>query len=132
MSAATFRSRAVVKLDRPAQPDVQLTEEDAQNPKKISVVVTKLLRDVAGLLRRFAPQERTFEDIAVAGSTGSPVSVRLPHGLNGRVRWWIADWSSTSTVAPVFRTNTTNTTKNVLVLSCCTTGTVSIMVRGAG
>lgn len=81
------------QLDRPAQPDEVVTEQDVQQPAKLARMLGKLLKDVAGLLRRANPARIDFENV-VCGTNGT--SVRLAHRFNGRARWSVIGWDTPS------------------------------------
>lgn len=129
MAARVDKAGNVYQLDRPAEPDERVTEEDVQDADKLSRLLMRVLKDVAGIKRRFIPRRIDFEDRAVVAGT----PLRLPHGLNARVRWWVVDWIPTSpTDSPVFERNATDTTVNTLVLDVGNPGTVTIRLEVAG
>lgn len=79
------------RLDRPAEPDENLSESDLESPSKVVQLFLRLLRDVATLRRRWWPRRIDLED-RVVGNLGNAEPIRFPHGLDGRVRWWVVDW----------------------------------------
>ena len=119
----------VYQLDgRPASPEA-VTEDDVQDPKKLSRLIGRLLLDTAALRRRFNPTRVDFEDVPVL-NTGLTTS--LAHGLNGRVRWSVVGWQCPTNVAPILREDTTLTDGNTLVLRSYVTGTVTIRLETSG
>lgn len=130
MSAVTVPSIGKAKaLDGRAAPDEVVTEENVQDPKKLSELLVRLLRDVASLKRRFSPRRIDFEDVAVGGA-GATVS--LQHNFGGRVRWWIVDWSDASGTRSNIYRDTTLTTANTLVLVSLVVGIATIRVEETG
>lgn len=87
MSARIDRAGNVFRLDRQAEPDEVVSEEDARDPSKLSRLLMRLLKDVAGLRRRFAPRHLDFEDREV-DATGV-TKYRFPHNFNAPARWWV-------------------------------------------
>jgi hypothetical protein len=128
VSASVYRDGKVVQLDRPAMPDEVVTESDVQEPPKLARLLGRLLRDVAGLLRRWEPKRIDFEDIAcVAGET-----IRLEHGLGGRVRWWQVEWTGTGVGTFGGFEQTSATDNDTLVLLVVDNGTATVRVELAG
>jgi hypothetical protein len=128
MAATVPASGVVRQLDRPASPDEVMSEVDAQNAVKLARVLLRILKDVATLKRRWWPDRIDFEDfpVSTAGAT-----VTLNHGLGGRVRWWLVDWESSGTTAPILK-RTSATTNDSLVLASYVAGTATIRVEAAG
>lgn len=115
------------KLDRPAEPNDQITPDNVQDPDKLSRLIMGIARDVAGLKRRFAPRHIDFEDRTV-DATGT-TKYRFDHGFTGRVRWWPVDW--TGAAAPALSSDP-DTKEGSLVLISYVEGTVSVRVEEAG
>lgn len=115
MSARIDRAGNVYQLDRQVEPDEVVTEEDAKDAPKVARLLMRLLKDVAGLRRRFAPKRLDREDEAIVSTK---TTYRFPHGLGCRVRWWIVQWTATSTSANYFPMlmETSDTDLNTLVL----------------
>lgn len=130
MSSSTFRDGQMVRLDASTTTREAVTEEDVQDPAKLAELVQRVVRGLTELRQRFAPQTIDFEDVALTGSTGSPQNVRLEHRMGGRVRWYVVDWASSSTVAPVLR-KSAQTDDDTLVLDALSTGTATIRVEAA-
>jgi hypothetical protein len=131
MSARIDDDGTVTPLDGKATPDEVVTEDDVQKPPVLSRLIARVLRDVALLNRRWAPQRLVYPDRVSTGSTGAPQTFRFEHRLAGRVLWWVADWKSTATVAPAVR-KTTATTEDTLVLQVMTAGTFTLVIEEAG
>lgn len=129
MSAARIDSAGKVwNLDGRVEPDENITELDVQDPAKLSKLLGRVLASQATLRRNFVPRRLDFEDVAVGTLAAA---VPLQHGLNGRVRWWIVDWTSSGTAAPVLRRGAA-TDSNTLVLESYVAGTATIRIEEAG
>ncbi len=126
MSAHVTLAGRVVQLDRPAEPDELITEEDAKDAGKLARLLIRILKDVATLKRRFWPRRIDYAPLAVDG-TGT-TQYRFPHRFGGTVRWWPVD----STGAGAFLYRHSATTKDVLVLVSDSPCTVTIRVEEAG
>ncbi len=127
--SANFPLRGPVKqLDRRAEPEEQITEDQATEPPRVARLLMSLLRDVATLKRRWWPRRLDFEDRAV-DSTGTTL-YRFEHRLGGRVRWWVVDWQS-SVGSPWLNRDAT-TSNDVLVLVSLVSGTATIRIEEAG
>jgi hypothetical protein len=128
VSARIDHTGNVYQLDRKAEPDEVVTEEDVKDAGKLSRLLMRLLRDVFTLKRRFAPKRTDFEDRAVV--SGTPL--RLPHSFNARVRWWVVDWTPTTPGdLPIFEKSTASD-RRTLVLDVGNSGKVSVRVEVAG
>lgn len=129
-AAAKFTSGGEMKrLDRPAEPDVSITEDDVKDPSKLARLVFGLAKDLAQLRRRFAPRRIDFEDIGV-DDTGTK-KFRFEHGFNGQVRWWVVDAVDTGSGGPIL-TRHEDTSANVLVLVSLAACLVTVRVEEAG
>jgi hypothetical protein len=117
----------VIQLDRRAEPDEQVTDEDAKDAGRLARVLMRLLRDVAILRRRWAPRRVDFEDVEVDAT--ATVFYRFPHDFNGRVRWWVVDWSG-GAAPSLLRDGRSD--QNALVLVSTSAGTATIRVEEAG
>ena len=128
MSAIIPLNGKVRQLDRRAEPDELVTEDQARDPKRVARLLAQLLRDVASLKRRFWARHIDFEDRTVDATGTTPY--RFPHGFNGRVRWSVVDWVSASDGPRMARDTTSDA--NTLVLVSYEAGTVTIRVEEAG
>jgi hypothetical protein len=120
------------RLDRPAEPSENITEEDLKQPAKVVDLFLRLLRDVATLLRRWWPRRIDYEDFFV-DSGGA--EYRFPHGFDTRVRWWPVDWKPDVSGTPhqIERVDGTGKTDNkTLVLKSGAAGVVTLRVEEAG
>jgi hypothetical protein len=128
MSASTkvAADNSVTQLDRSAQPDELVTEDDASDAPKLARLLGRVLKDVASLKRRWVPRRIDFED-RVCGTAGATLSLR--HGFTGRVRWYVIGWSG-ATAAPALAESTTS--DSTLVLQSYVAGTATIRVEEAG
>jgi hypothetical protein len=128
--AAIIRPNGQVRqLDRPPTLDEVITEADVQDPSKLARLLLRLVKDVTTMLRRFWPRRVEFEDWPV-GTAGEIVT--LIHGFEARVRWYVVDWRSAGTDAPVLIQDTDATTPTKLVLASHVAGTATIRVEVAG
>lgn len=127
MSARIDKAGTIFPLDRRAEPEEQITEQQVQDPKRLARMLMTILRDVALLKRRWWPERIDFED-TVVDATGT-TKYRLPHQLGGRVRYWVVQWSGTT--APCLKQHA-DTTEDVLVLTSNVAGTATIRVEAAG
>lgn len=126
MAARIAASGKVYQLDRPAEPDEIVSEEDAGDVGKLSRLLIRLLRDVAAIKRRFFPRRVDFEDRAVDASMVT--KYRFPHGFNAAVRWWVVDATGD---CPAL-TRHADSDLNTLVLISNVACTVTIRVEVAG
>lgn len=115
------------QLDRRAQTDEVVAEQDVQDAPKLTKLLIRMLRDTASLRRRWWPRRIDFEDVAL-DATGSKL-FQLRHGFGGRVRWWIVEWNGAA--APNTRRHA-DTTADTLVLLSTVAGTATIRVEEAG
>lgn len=128
MSLVTPRAGKQRRLDRPATPDEQVTEDQVQDPARLTRIFLGLLRDVSALKRRWAPPFIEFEDFEF-DDTGTTV-YRFPHKLGGRVRWWVVDWTGAADGARLVRHS--SSTSDTLCLVSYEVGTATIRVEVAG
>jgi hypothetical protein len=127
MPARIDRAGKVHQLDRPAEPDELVTEEDVMDAPKLARILVRILKDIATIKRRFWPRRTDFEDREVTSGD----TLRLPHNFNARVRWWVVDWIPTTPGdIPVFERSATTTTR-VLALDVGNSGLVSVRVEVA-
>lgn len=89
MAARVSSTGKVYQLDRPAEPEQRVTEEDVQQPSKLARMLMALLKDVADIKRRFFPRRIDFEDVEVDNTGGK--KFYFHHNFGGRVRWWPVD-----------------------------------------
>ena len=105
---------------------IGISRKDIENPDKLVDVLNAIGRVVYSLTRFVDPPFVEFEDVDVPGGAAE---VTLPHGLGGRVRWWVTDWTCTSAATPILRKLTSKTTNDVLVLLSNQVGTATIRVQ---
>lgn len=117
------------QLDKPATGSDRFTAADAKDAEKLARKVQSLEDRLTGLERAFRPRWIEFEDVTVAASGAT---VRLPHGFNGRVRWEVRGWRTSSTLLWLFKEDTSATDANALVLLSYVAGTAVIRVVEAG
>lgn len=129
MSAYVANDGAVTSLDGKAAPDEIVSEEDAGDVKKLSKLLTRLLRELALLRRRWVPRRIVFRDVTTNGGAMTPQTHQFEHRFGGRVLWWVCDWNQSS--PPSLQRHTT-TTDDTLVLRSYGAGIVSICVEEAG
>lgn len=128
MSAVYPKDSKVRQLDRPAQPDEQITEEQVADPKRLSRLLNDLRTDTNAQKRRWQPSFIEHEDVAVNG-TGT-TKYRFPHKLGMRVRWWPVDWTG-ATAGPRLVKHA-DTDADTLVLVSYTSGTLTLRIEKAG
>ncbi len=116
------------QLDKPAEPDEQVTDEQLDDRPRMLRFYMRLLRDIAALLRRWSPDTLEFEDRSIDDDTGA-TKFRFEHGFGGRVRWFPVDWTGVSTPALIRHEDTTNDT---LVLVSFGIGTLTLRIERAG
>lgn len=116
------------QLDRQAEPDEQVTEDQVQDPPRLARLLMAILRELALLKRRFWPRRIDHEDREV-DATGTTL-FRFHHGFGGRVRWWVVDWDASSG-APALRKDSSSD-NNTLVLVSDVEGTMTLRIEEAG
>lgn len=128
MAARIEASGKVYPLDRPAEPEEIVSEEDAADTGKLARLLMRLLRDAADVRRRFFPRRITFANrVVVSGDT-----MRLHHKFGVAVEYWPVKWRpATPGDVPVFDYST-DTDANTLVLDVGNSGTVSIRIESGG
>lgn len=128
MAARVSGAGRVYQLDRAAEPDEIITEEDVKDAGKLARLLVRVLRDLADIKRRFFPRRIDFEDRAVVSGD----VLRLPHGFGARVRYWVVDWRPTTPGdIPVFDRNA-GTNASTLMVNVGNSGTVTVRVESAG
>ena len=127
MSAIVPAVGDVRQLDGPSEPDEQVLPADVQDGERMSRLMMRVLRDLAGLRRRWWPMRIDVEDRAVDG-TGA-TKYRFPHGLGGRVRWWPVQWAGSG---PCALSQHADTDDKTLVLVSYEAGTVTLRIEAAG
>lgn len=132
LSAVIPNVGPVRQLDGRAQPDEQVTEEQAKDPARIARLLMTILRDVATLKRRFWPRRVDHEDRSVDGS--GTTLYRFPHNFGGRVRWWPVDWSGAASGPLLVRYDDSDdgTNNDTLVLVSYEAGTLTLRIEEAG
>jgi hypothetical protein len=128
MSAIVGTSGTPRQLDKRAEPDAAPTEADVQDTNKLVRLLFGILKDVAALKRKWAPNYIDFEDLDV-DATGATL-YRLTHKFGGRVRFWAVDWTGASAGPALTRDALTDA--NTLILVSSVAGTVTIRVQEAG
>jgi hypothetical protein len=87
VNVASLISGKSRQLDRKAAADELVPESDVTDASKLAKLLTRLVKGLAEIQRRFTPRRTDFEDVLVP--TGD--YVQFPHGFGGRVRWWVVD-----------------------------------------
>lgn len=128
MSARITSANRVYQLDRAAQLDERVTEEDVKDAGKLARFLMRLLADVGALKRRFWPRSLDFED-RVFDATGT-TTYAFNHGFGGRVRYWVVEGSGFS-AAPNLRKHS-STTGTTLVVTSTVAGTATVRIQEAG
>ncbi len=130
MSAVVPSNGKLRQLDSPAVPDEQITPDQVTDTDRIARLFMRILKDVAGLKRRYWPDRLDFEDVAV-DATGTTL-YRFPHGLGGRVRWWPVDWQGSLLTYNPALARDPSTDDNTLVLVSYAAGIVTVRIEAAG
>lgn len=116
------------QLDRPAEPDERITEEQLKDPSRVARILMALLKEVSTLRRRWNPRVVDHEDRSV-DNTGTTL-YRFPHNFGARVRWSVIDWSGATAGPRLVRSSASDS--NTLVLVSYTTGVATIRIEEAG
>lgn len=132
MSANIEQDGTVTQLERPAEPDENITEETVKDSKRLAQFLLRLFREVAAIKRRWVPNRIDFEDVECNGSDVAPVTVRLTHNFGSDVRWWPVRQIRAGTVALPLIFETTETDENTLVLLVYYQMTITFRVEEAG
>ncbi len=119
----------LTRLDARAGAPEVLTKKDVEDTDNLATVLNDLRADVAEERSNFRPSRLDFEDFPVSGGG---FALRLNHGFGGRVRWYVVDWQSSGTSAPILKNDTTQTDMTTLVLLSYVAGTVTVRVEAAG
>lgn len=128
MSAVVpYRGKAR-RLDPVASAVDQVTEEQVGDASRTARLLTTLLRAVAELSGRWAPQVIDFEGYPVDG-TGTTV-YRFTHKLGSNVRWYVVDWSGAAAGPGLVRHSSSDS--NTLSLVSYAAGVVTIRVEVSG
>lgn len=120
---------SIQRLDTPREPDALITEEDVQNPRKMALLLTRIVKEIAEVKRRFVAKRIDYEDVTV---TNAGLSYAFQHSMKGRVRWWPVGWQSASADACVLVEDTARTDDNTLYLKSYGDGVVTLRVESAG
>lgn len=128
MSTVYPKNGKARQLDQLAQPDEQVTEEQVQDPRRLSRLLMSLVRDVARAKRRWWPRFVEHEDRTV-DATGTTLH-RFAHRLDSRVRWWPVDWTGATAGPRLVRHSSSD--KDTLVLVSYTSGTLTLRIEEAG
>lgn len=134
----SFTNKRNRQLEKPTEPQEIVKPEDTQDATKLSQLLQRVLKQVTVLVRRWAPNRLDFEDIVVAGSSGTPEQIRLTHMFDGPVRWWVVNARSGGTVALPYIQEAHDgsgvplSDRNTLVLDVYYEATLTIRVEEAG
>lgn len=124
MLAKTSRS-----LDARAQPEEVVADTDVSEVPKLTRLLTRILRDVADLKRRFAPRVHTYINLDV-DNTGTTV-YRLAHRFGGPVAWSPVEWVTSSAAGPSLEEHASGD-KDTLAIVSHVAGRVAIRVEELG
>lgn len=128
MSAVIQTDGTIRQLDKPSEPDQQVTEEQVKDSARLSRLLMTMLRDIFTMKRRWVPTFLDFED-RVVDATGT-TKYRFPHKFKKRVRWWPVGWKSASAGPRLVEHSDTD--RDTLVLVSYTAGTLTLRVEEAG
>ncbi len=121
-------SGAIRQLDRRAEPEEQITENEVKDVPKVARLFMRILRELHLLVRLWRPRVVDHMDVPV-DATGSTV-YRFPHGFGGRVIWYPIDFTG-GTYGPALMRDA-STDDNTLCLVSNEAGTVSIRIEEMG
>ncbi len=125
--SANLRGDMMQPLDRRAEPEEQISEEQISDAGRMSRLLMTILRGLKEIQRRWSPQRLDFEDLSF-DATGT-ATFSLPHAFSGRVRYWVVEWVGAA--SPNVRRHASST-PDVLVLTSTSTGVATIRVEEAG
>lgn len=128
MSAVVPKNGRARQLERPAQPDEQLTEADVADASKLTRALMRILKDVASLMRRWWPETIEYEDIS-CGAGGA--RLQFPHNFGGAARYVVRSWHSPAAPSPSLQIDASSDGRT-LVLRSYTAGTATIQVVQGG
>jgi hypothetical protein len=122
VSGRIFLSSNLLRQTRaPAGPALDVQPQDISDQEALARLLTRHAIALGAARELARPPYVEFEDVDVPAAG----SVRLPHGLHGRVRWWVTDWTSAGP-APVLRRDASATDADTLVLVSAQAGTATI------
>ncbi len=127
MSAIVQLNGKVRQLDQRADADEQVQPDEVGDATRLARRLMWILGNLRDLRRRWRPRSADFEDRTVLGDGTTKYS--LPHGFNGRVRYWPVEWVGAA--APNLRRHA-ESTANVLVVTSTSAGVVTLRVEEAG
>lgn len=128
-SVIDMRARTSRTLDASVQSEETAQEPDVADVPRLARLLTRMLRDIAALKRRFSPRVITYVNLDV-DATGTTV-YQLVHKFGGPVAWWPVGWSSGSSDCPKLRESGTPD-RDTLSLISHVAGTVAIRVEELG
>lgn len=114
------------QLDGRPQPDEVVAEEDVADPSKLARLLTRILRELTTLRRRWAPRSITYTNVPF-GSSGT---LRFVHKFGGSVNWQVVGWRDASDRPHLIEA--TGTDKNTLALVSGAAGTADLFVEERG
>lgn len=127
MSANIPLNGPAAQLDGRADPDENVTPEDAKDADRVSRLLSRILRDLARITRLWRPRRLDFEGRVVLGD--GTTKYRYEHRFGGRVRFWPVEWVGAA--APNLRKDDASTL-DTLVLTSTSAGTMTLRVEESG
>lgn len=109
------------------EPEREVTEDQVTKPTVLARLLKRLVGDLTALGRRPSPRRIDFEDVDVVGD-GATVYL-FPHGLAGRVRWWVVDCVGD---AAALHRDEESSTDDVLALLSNAAATVTVRIEEVG
>lgn len=124
-----YLSDGTIQKSRPSFiENVKLSEESAKDPAAVSQAIQKLSSQVQELASRNPANSKEFEFSLAGGATRR---VKMIHGFNGKVRFWVCNYESAN-AAVQFTRESANSDLNTLTLTFglgAVSGTVNVCIR---
>jgi len=130
VSANFNKAGAVQKLDVQVEPSETIDDLDVADPVVLSRTLTRIMKDIATLKQVWAPRRIDFEDVVFDDS--GTVPHRFRHGLGGRVRWFVVDWTGSGATTAAALARHSDTDANTLVLVSLAEGVGTLRVEASG
>jgi len=127
-AASVVDANGIVRmLVSPAEPHVEVTEEQVKDAPTLTRMLAFMLRTLALHDRRPCPRRIDHEDVSVNGD--GVTQYFFPHGLGGRVRWWVTDCTGSN---GGLHRDANASTSDVLVLLSESAGVVTVRIEEVG
>lgn len=97
MTARIASDGAVLRIDSRRTPDESVTAKDVEDSETLAQILGRILREQAAMRQTFVPRRIDYEGVTLSSSA----SVRLEHGLGGRVTYSVVGLEDGGGVMPV-------------------------------